>query len=77
MDKGNIFRVLGIKSLAVAAAVLFVTAVSVVKYTGGNVNYTNSDAAWHTLLTIECYNETPARVHKFLPIVSLGSEDDK
>lgn len=39
--------------------------------------YDNIDATYHTLLTMKCYEETPIYVHKFLPIVSLGSEDDK
>ena len=52
-------------------------AVSFVKYRGGEVNYLNSDATWHTLLTMEAYEETPISVHKFLPIVSLGGMDNK
>lgn len=39
--------------------------------------YSNSDATYHTLLTMKCYDETPISVHKFLPIVSLGDEEDK
>jgi len=39
--------------------------------------YNNSDATYHTLLTMKCYDETPISVHKFLPIVSLGNEEDK
>ena len=42
-----------------------------------NYNYLNSNATWHVLLTIQAYDETPASVHKFLPIVSLGDELDK
>lgn len=51
--------------------------VSVIKFRGGEVNYLNSDATWHTLLTMEAYDETPVSIHKFLPIVSLGDQDDK
>jgi len=40
-------------------------------------NYHNSDATWHMLLTIQAYRETPARVHRFLPIVTLGHENDR
>ena len=47
------------------------------KYKTGNIDYRNSDATWHVLLTIECYNETPILDHLFLPIVSLGENDDK
>ena len=50
---------------------------SVLRYRSGEIDYLNSDATWHTLLTVECYNETPVSEHLFLPIVSLGSEDDK
>lgn len=58
-------------------AVITVIGVAVGKYRSGDINYLNSDATWHTLLTIQCYDETPARVHKFLPIVSLGAPEDK
>jgi len=62
--------------LALITAV-FVIFVSVSKYRSDEVNYRNSDAAWHTLLTIEAYSETPASQHLFLPIVSLGNQDNK
>lgn len=42
-----------------------------------NERYCNCDATYHTLLTMQCYDETPISVHKFLPIVSLGDEEDK
>ena len=42
-----------------------------------NYNYLNSNATWHVLLTVQAYDETPASVHNFLPIVSLGDEYDK
>lgn len=42
-----------------------------------NYNYLDSNATWHVLLTIQAYDETPASVHNFLPIVSLGDELDK
>ena len=77
MNKNNLFQLRGIKFLIMAAAIVLIIVVSAVKYNGKEVNYSNSDAVWHTLLTIECYNETPVKVHKFLPIVSLGGEDDK
>lgn len=57
--------------------IIMTVAVSFVKYRGGEVNYLNSDATWHTLLTMEAYEETPISVHKFLPIVSLGGMDNK
>ncbi len=57
--------------------VFSVAIVSLIKYRNDNVNYLNSDATWHTLLTMESYDETPIRQHKFLPIVSLGNIDDK
>ncbi len=62
---------------AIALAVVLVAVVSVVKFRGGSVNYYNSDATWHALLTIEAYNETPKSQHLFLPIVSLGNLEDK
>lgn len=62
---------------AIALAVVLVTVVSVMKFRGGTVNYYNSDATWHALLTIEAYDETPKSQHLFLPIVSLGNSGDK
>ncbi len=62
--------------LAVIAIVL-VSGTAVIKFREGEINYYNSDAVWHTLLTIEAYNETPISSHLFLPIVSLGEEGDK
>ncbi len=50
--------------------------ISVARYEE-NSNYYNSDATWHTLLTLKCYEETSSDVHKYLPIVSLGEKDDK
>jgi hypothetical protein len=40
-------------------------------------NYICADATWHSLLTMQAYSETPSETHKFLPIVTLGSTDDK
>ena len=65
------------------AAVLIILAcalsviVSAYKYRSGEINYYNSDATWHVLCTIEAYNETPASEHLFLPLVSLGTEQNK
>lgn len=39
--------------------------------------YICADATWHSLLTMQAYSETPAAVHKFLPLVTLGGADDK
>lgn len=58
-------------------SVVLVVFVSVMKYPKGDVNFTNSDATYHTLLTMQAYDETPISVHKFLPIVTLGGETDK
>lgn len=40
-------------------------------------NWNNSDATYHVLLTVEAYDQTPVSVHKFVPIVSFGSPEDK
>ncbi len=58
-------------------AILMVICVSAFKYRSGEINYYNSDATWHTLLTIEAYNETPVSEHLFLPITSLGGQENK
>ncbi|WP_242396849.1 hypothetical protein [Clostridium butyricum] len=42
-----------------------------------NLNYYNSDATWHTLLTIEAYDQNPISIHKFLPINTFGDESNK
>ena len=34
---------------------------AVLRYRTGEIDYLNSDATWHTLLTIEAYNETPVQ----------------
>lgn len=67
------------KTLIIILVITVITVISIsaMKYRGGEINYQNSDATWHTLLTMEAYDETPIRIHKFLPIVSLGSADDK
>ncbi len=36
-----------------------------------------SDATYHTLLTMECYEQTPASVHRFLPIQTYGADYNK
>lgn len=59
------------------AAAIIVVITAAVKYRKGEINYYNSDATWHTLLTIEAYNETSISEHVFLPIVSLGEAEDK
>ena len=50
---------------------------AICKYPRGDVNFYNSDATYHVMLTMQAYDETPISVHKFLPIVSLGDPKDK
>lgn len=40
-------------------------------------NVRNLDASYHVLLTVKTLSETPASVHRFLPLVSLGKPTDK
>ena len=47
------------------------------KFKTGEINYRNSDATFHTLLTIQAYEDTPISEHKFLPLVNFGNPDDK
>ena len=56
---------------------LLCIALAMVKNKSEDCNYLNSDATWHTLLTVTAYDQTSWKIHKFLPIVTLGSEDDK
>ena len=58
-------------------SMVIILALAWFKYRTGEVNFRNADATYHTLLTIQAYEETPISVHKFLPIISLGSPDDK
>lgn len=67
----------GSKILYVVLLLAAVIALSAAKWPGYEVNYRNSDATWHTILTIEAYDETPLSEHKFLPLVSLGDSRDK
>lgn len=74
MDNRNYGKIL------LLATFIIVIFVSLFKYRGDGINcinYFNSDATWHALYTIECYDETPIREHLFLPIVTLGAQSDK
>jgi hypothetical protein len=37
----------------------------------------NIEASYHVLLTVEAMDQTPVSVHRFLPIVTLGREQDR
>lgn len=63
--------------LIVVICVSLVFLIAAFKYRSGDIGYLNSDATWHTLLTVISYDETPISQHLFLPIVSLGSAEDK
>ena len=76
--KNRTENMFGGSSFVAVIGIILVLIVFSVKYKDtDNINYKNSDATWHTLLTIKAYDETPLSVHKFLPIVSLGVKDDK
>lgn len=64
--KKNIFMLVSIS--------LFVVVVSITKFRSGEINYLNSDATWHTIYTMKCYEETSISEHKFLPIVTFGED---
>lgn len=68
-----------IKSKNIYLVVLLLAVLSIiVRYPKVNTyNYYNSDATSHTLLTVKSYAETPISVHKFLPINTLGGEENK
>jgi len=63
--------------ILILAVILFSICIGILNFRTGDIEYVNSDATWHTLLTIRAYKETPVSVHKFLPIVSLGKLTDK
>ena len=56
---------------------LLVCGFALFRHRTGNIDYRNSDATWHVLLTVECYDETPISQHLFLPLVSMGGEENK
>lgn len=60
--------------LLILTAVVLAIAINGINYRAGDVEFIDSDATWHTLLTLEAYNETAPTIHKFLPIVSLGGD---
>lgn len=65
-------------ALLIAVAIITAVLTAVIKYPQSeSINYVNSDATWHTLLTMQAYDETPVSQHRFLPIVSLGGEINK
>ena len=58
-------------------SLMLVFLVAAVKYPRSReINYQNSDATWHVLLTMTAYEETPASTHLFLPLVSLADGKD-
>lgn len=61
----------------IVLAAICVLALSLVRRPGGDINYYNSDATWHVLMTLQAYEETPASVHKFVPLINMGGEGDK
>ena len=63
--------------LVVACIVIAILSVIIRTPNFDNEDFYNSDATWHVLHTIRCYDETPFAIHKFLPIVTLGDESDK
>lgn len=71
--KHNCFPLLSV----MAAAVCLIILTAVCRYPKGMVNYKNSDATWHVLYTMQCYDEVPVSEHKFAPLVTLGDESDK
>lgn len=57
-------------------AVLFLIS-TIVKIPKENENFLNSDATYHTLLTIKSLNDNPVKIHHFLPIITLSNNEDK
>ena len=77
MAKKKAFMNQKLKHWQIIVLIVFVIIMALIKYPQGDCNYLNSDATWHSLLTLKAYDETPIREHKFLPIVSLGDLRDK
>lgn len=47
------------------------------RYQEDSLDFHNSDAPYHIVLTMMAYAETPSSEHFFLPIVTMGEEVDK
>src|SRR5262249_31969905 len=65
-----------IRNLVIFVLFLISAVIRLARFNPGN-EITNMDATYHVLFTVEAMNETPARIHLFLPIVSLGQPSDK
>lgn len=65
------------KLWVVGLAAVCVLVLSVVRTPGGDINYYNSDATWHILMTMQAYEETPAAIHHYAPLINMGEEADK
>lgn len=77
-EKSPSNKVVRHKSIAVILILLFLTiTVAIMKYRKRGIDYHNSDATRHVLLTVTAYDETPISDHLFLPIVTLGKQSDK
>lgn len=70
-------KILNRYTVLISFTIILIIGLSIIKYRCGEINYTNSDATWHVLYTLQCFDETPISVHKFLPLVTLGTETDK
>lgn len=65
------------KVIVFAFCAVILIASIIIRFPQDNSVYYDSDASYHTLLTMQAYDETPISTHKFLPLVSLGGEGDK
>lgn len=63
-------------AILIFAAVILLASI-ILRYPKDDAVYFDNDAPYHVLLTMQAYDETPASVHKFLPLVSLGNDGDK
>ena len=73
---GRTAGALGILLLTVLLTAILIIGLAVRTDTKGEIDYRNSDATWHVLLTMQAYSETPVSEHLFLPIVTLGGDNN-
>ncbi len=71
-------RLKGAAPLLLGVTLLFAVSAGlrVARFDPGH-NVKNLDASYHVLLTAKALRDTPARVHRFLPLISLGQPQDK
>lgn len=65
------------KIALISLVILLLFGIYMRRYQEETLDFYNSDAPYHIVLTMMGYRESPMTEHFFLPIVTLGTEEDK